>query len=134
MNPDAHELQLVAEGRHHNPHSVLGFHQEAKNWVVRTLRPFAKSVSLRSKSGSHVAEHVFGGIWEVRGDKKLGDYRIVAEYENAPAWESDDPYRYLPKLGDLDIHLIAEGRHEQLWQALGHTLSNPRIHWATPQV
>ncbi len=119
MNPDAHELQLVAEGRHHNPHSVLGFHQEAKNWVVRTLRPFAKAVSLRSKSGSHVAEHVFGGIWEVRGDKKLGDYRIVAEYENAPAWESDDPYRYLPKLGDLDIHLIAEGRHEQLWQALG---------------
>ena len=119
MNPDAHELQLVAEGRHHNPHSVLGFHQEAKNWVVRALRPFAKSVMLKTKSDNFVAEHVFGGIWEVRGDKKLGDYRIVAEYENAPAWESDDPYRYLPKLGDLDIHLIAEGRHEQLWQALG---------------
>jgi 1,4-alpha-glucan branching enzyme len=119
MNPDAYELQLVAEGRHHNPHSVLGFHQEAKNWVVRTLRPFAKSVTLRTKSEIHAAEHVFGGIWEVRGDKKLGDYRIFAEYENAPSWESDDPYRYLPKLGDLDIHLIAEGRHEQLWQALG---------------
>ncbi len=119
MNPDAYELQLVSEGRHHNPHSVLGFHQEAKNWVVRTLRPFAKSVTLRTKSETHAAEHVFGGIWEVRGDKKLGDYRIVAEYENAPGRESDDPYRYLPKLADLDIHLIAEGRHEQLWQALG---------------
>ncbi len=30
-----------------------------------------------------------------------------------------DPYRFLPALGELDLHLIGEGRHEQLWQALG---------------
>ncbi len=119
MNPEATELQLVAEGRHHNPHSVLGFHQEAKDWVVRALRPFAKSVALKTKAGNLEMQHVHGGIWELRGSKKLGDYRILAGYENAPDWESDDPYRYLPKLGDLDIHLIGEGRHEQLWQALG---------------
>jgi 1,4-alpha-glucan branching enzyme len=119
MNPEATELQLVAEGRHHNPHSVLGFHQEPKAWVVRALRPFAKSVALKTKNGNLDMQHVHGGIWELRGDKKLGDYRISASYENAPDWVSDDPYRYLPKLGDLDLHLIGEGRHEQLWQALG---------------
>ena len=32
---------------------------------------------------------------------------------------ADDPYRFLPTLGELDQHLIAEGRHEQLWSVLG---------------
>ncbi|WP_407918516.1 1,4-alpha-glucan branching enzyme, partial [Kitasatospora sp. NE20-6] len=31
----------------------------------------------------------------------------------------DDGYRMAPTLGELDLHLIAEGRHEQLWRALG---------------
>src|SRR5205085_879388 len=31
----------------------------------------------------------------------------------------DDPYRYPPTLGDLDLHLIGEGRHERLWDVLG---------------
>ena len=31
----------------------------------------------------------------------------------------DDPYRWLPTLGDMDLHLIGEGRHEKLWEVLG---------------
>ena len=31
----------------------------------------------------------------------------------------DDPYRWLPTLGELDLHLIGEGRHERLWDVLG---------------
>ena len=31
----------------------------------------------------------------------------------------DDPYRFLPTLGEIDLHLINEGRHEQLWEVLG---------------
>src|SRR5699024_11655131 len=33
--------------------------------------------------------------------------------------ERDDPYRFLPTLGEVDQHLIAEGRHERLWEVLG---------------
>ena len=32
---------------------------------------------------------------------------------------SDDPYRFLPTLGEIDLHLIGEGRHEELWKVLG---------------
>ena len=32
---------------------------------------------------------------------------------------TDDAYRYLPTLGEVDLHLINEGRHEQLWKVLG---------------
>jgi 1,4-alpha-glucan branching enzyme len=30
-----------------------------------------------------------------------------------------DPYSFLPTLGELDIHLVMEGRHEQLYERLG---------------
>ena len=31
----------------------------------------------------------------------------------------DDPYRFWPTLGDLDLHLIGEGSHRELWRRLG---------------
>ncbi|MCZ9337515.1 1,4-alpha-glucan branching enzyme, partial [Streptomyces sp. TRM76130] len=45
-------------------------------------------------------------------------YRLVVTYEGA-VHETEDAYRFLPTLGDLDLYLIGEGRHEQLWRALG---------------
>ena len=37
----------------------------------------------------------------------------------------DDPYRFLPTLGELDLYLIGEGRHEELWRTLGaHVLGS----------
>ena len=36
-----------------------------------------------------------------------------------PETLADDPYRYLPTLSAVDLHLISEGRHEQLWKVLG---------------
>ena len=119
MNPEAHQLQAIAEGRFHDPHAFLGLHQQGKEWVVRAHRPFAKSVAVVTKKDRLELEHLYGGIWEAKGTGKLGDYRIRAEYDSAEPWIADDPYRYLPKIGDLDLHLIGEGRHEQLWQALG---------------
>ncbi len=39
--------------------------------------------------------------------------------EDGPELLVDDPYRHLPTLGEMDLHLIGEGRHEELWRALG---------------
>jgi 1,4-alpha-glucan branching enzyme len=36
-----------------------------------------------------------------------------------------DPYRAWPTLGELDLHLLGEGRHHGLWNVLG---AHPRIH------
>ena len=51
------------------------------------------------------------------------DYRLEVTYRaEGGAEESqlvDDPYRWLPTLGEIDLHLIGEGRHERLWDALG---------------
>jgi 1,4-alpha-glucan branching enzyme len=46
------------------------------------------------------------------------DYRIEVTY-GGDTYVTDDPYRYWPSLGDIDLHLIGEGRHEDLWCKLG---------------
>ncbi|HYH34374.1 MAG TPA: 1,4-alpha-glucan branching protein GlgB, partial [Nocardioides sp.] len=59
------------------------------------------------------------GVWA--GVLPLSDvpgYRLEVTYDG-PATTLDDPYRFLPTLGEVDLHLINEGRHENLWQVLG---------------
>ena len=46
------------------------------------------------------------------------DYRLAVAYDGGPH-EVDDPYRFLPTLGETDLHLVNEGRHELLWEVLG---------------
>ena len=41
---------------------------------------------------------------------------------SAPAtatWEAEDPYRFPPVLGELDVHLMAEGSHRRIFERLG---------------
>ncbi len=114
-------LDAVAGGAYHAPHDVLGPHQEADgSWVIRARRPMASSVTAVTGSGTEVAlAHVRGGIWEGVATAQPESYELVATYDGAPDFRVDDPYRHLPTLGDVDQHLIREGRHEELWRVLG---------------
>ncbi|WP_036316659.1 1,4-alpha-glucan branching protein GlgB [Microbacterium sp. B24] len=114
-------LDTVATGSYHAPHDVLGPHQRADgSWVIRARRPMASSVTAVADDGTEIAlDHVRGGIWEGESPTQPRAYELVATYEGGADYRVDDPYRHLPTLGDVDRHLIAEGRHEQLWQALG---------------
>jgi 1,4-alpha-glucan branching enzyme len=119
INPEI--LWKVSTGSYHNPHEVLGAHPHGDAWIVRTLKPLATKVSAELDGGiSFDLVHLENGIWQgVVKTKKSPDYRIVASYEDGAQWRVDDPYHYLPTLGELDLHLIGEGRHEELWKALG---------------
>ena len=46
-------------------------------------------------------------------------YRLRFHFADGRTWERDDPYRFLPTLGELDLHLFGEGTHRRLWQHLG---------------
>ncbi len=121
---DAETLHRVSTGSHHSPHSVLGAHPADGGWVIRTLKPLATKVAVALDGGiQHELEHLENGIFHgFIKTKKAPDYRIVATYlQNGELvdWRTDDAYHYLPTLGEVDIHLIAEGRHEELWKALG---------------
>ncbi|HLY34534.1 MAG TPA: 1,4-alpha-glucan branching enzyme, partial [Jatrophihabitantaceae bacterium] len=114
------ELDRLVRGTHHNPHGILGAHPSGSSrTVVRTLRPEASSVELLvSDTGVPMQRIHDGGVFEAVLDRPGTDYRLRVEYGNG-AYVVDDPYRWLPTLGEVDLHLIGEGRHENLWDVLG---------------
>ena len=65
-------------------------------------------------------EHEHEGVWAgVLPVAEVPDYRLVVAYDGVEVGPQDDAYRFLPTLGEIDLHLINEGRHENLWQVLG---------------
>ena len=114
-------LDQVALGAHAQPHDVLGAHVHEGAVTVRTLKPLAQTVDVVTADGSRTPlRHERGGIWVgVLPDAGIADYRLEVAYPGHRAVTVDDPYRFLPTLGEIDQHLIGEGRHEQLWQVLG---------------
>ncbi|MFI7606170.1 1,4-alpha-glucan branching protein GlgB [Micromonospora sp. NPDC049366] len=106
--------QLIA-GHAHDPHAVLGAHPADGRTTIRTLRRGAGDVAVLVDGERHPMKRVHDvGVFEATVPGTVLDYRV--EVDGVPR---DDPYRYPPTLGELDLHLIGEGRHERLWEALG---------------
>ncbi|MDN4162806.1 1,4-alpha-glucan branching protein GlgB [Nocardioides abyssi] len=116
---DREQLDLLLAGGHGDPHSVLGAHPHAGGVTVRVLRPLASRVTVVGAWGETPLEHEHEGFWVgVLPVAEVPDYRVRVAYDGEPV-EVDDPYRFLPTLGEVDLHLVNEGRHEQLWTVLG---------------
>ena len=87
--------------------------------TIRVLRPMAESVSVVVGDKKYPMDHEYRGVWSVALPmKEVPDYHLDVSYPGSDA-PAEDPYRFLPTLGELDQHLISEGRHEQLWEVLG---------------
>jgi 1,4-alpha-glucan branching enzyme len=99
---------------------VLGAHPEAAGrTVIRTLRPDAEAVTaLVDGTSVPLARIHDGGVFEGTLSGSPRDYRLEVTYGGEQVLV-DDPYRWLPTLGEIDLHLIGEGRHENLWEVLG---------------
>jgi 1,4-alpha-glucan branching enzyme len=120
------EIDRVVAGTHHDPHAILGAHPGPDGVLVRVLRPLAKSVTIvLPDGGRYPAEHVHEGVFAATvPGPQTPDYRVAVSYPDGndgaqPEILTDDPYRFLPTVGEMDLHLIGEGRHENLWQVLG---------------
>jgi len=120
MTVDKSELDRLVTGAHHDPHGILGAHPTPEgSTVVRTLRPGAAAVAVVTGTTRQVMARVHdGGVFEATVTGEPGDYRIEVTY-GSDTHTVDDPYRWLPTLGEVDLHLLGEGRHEDLWEVLG---------------
>ncbi|MHA6750015.1 1,4-alpha-glucan branching protein GlgB [Dermacoccus nishinomiyaensis] len=123
------ELDAVVAGEHRDPHRVLGAHVENGVITFRVVRPMARGVVI--DMGETVLEltHEHDGIWAgaIAGEY-MPDYRVITTYDDRSEHRGDDPYRFMPTLGKIDLHLIGEGRHEELWNVLGaHVRTYPSI-------
>ncbi|NJP65863.1 1,4-alpha-glucan branching enzyme, partial [Streptomyces sp. ventii] len=116
-----HDRDRLLRGAHHDPHGLLGAHPAPGGVLVRALRPGARSVTVVAEGlRAELAAEGDGLFAAVLPVPELTEYRLAVRYEgSAAAHLVHDPYAFLPSLGEFDLHLIAEGRHEELWKALG---------------
>src|SRR5690242_20378175 len=113
------ELDQLVRGEHGHPHAILGAHPHGGAVTVRALKPLAASVTVVYGDSRVALTHEHEGVWVgVLPDAEVPGYRLEVDHGHGPS-TVDDAYRYLPTLGELDLHLINEGRHEQLWDVLG---------------
>ncbi|GAB3121716.1 1,4-alpha-glucan branching enzyme [Streptomyces calidiresistens] len=128
---DEERARLLA-GAHHDPHALLGAHRVTGGVRLRVLRPYADRVTVEYDGGRvrlvPEGDGLFAAVLPLR---EIPDYRLRIRYggsgedgdrrgeDGAGEIVTADPYCFLPALGDLDLYLISEGRHEELWRALG---------------
>jgi 1,4-alpha-glucan branching enzyme len=133
----AGELEAIVRREHSDPHSVLGAHPADGGVVIRVFRPGAvRVVAILVGDGGGAQQEleleqihpagVFEGV--VEGAELPLRYRLEVDYGPDGAFTIDDPYAFWPTLGDLDLHLIGEGRHQELYERLG---SHVRTHQGT---
>jgi 1,4-alpha-glucan branching enzyme len=123
--PHADVTRLIA-GEHTDPHHVLGAHAATVNGaggvMVRAMHPDAVAAECILSNGDPVPmEPIAAGIFAVflPGATLPLRYRLRLRFASGATVERDDPYRFLPTVGELDLHLFNEGTHRRVYQALG---------------
>jgi 1,4-alpha-glucan branching enzyme len=122
------DYERLQEGRHHDPHSILGVHSLSDTTdVVRGYHPDATACDmviegLAAQGMTAVRPGLFA-IEVPKGSVALHRFRFF--FDSGTSWERADPYAFVPTVGDLDLYLFGEGTHRKLWKALG---ARPMVH------
>ena len=115
-------LNALAGGRHGNPFSLFGIHKEGGRRIVRTLQPQAESVALLvdgfSKALAMERVHP-AGIFEIEIPARKRLYRLRLTAPDGNTWDIEDAYRFPSMLGDLDLYLMGQGSHRDIFRKLG---------------
>jgi 1,4-alpha-glucan branching enzyme len=108
-----------------DPHAYLGAHPTEGGVVVRTYRPDAESVRVLPM-GVELERLGGDGVFEgtIEGAQLPLEYELEVRYPTGDSYVLRDPYAFLPTVGELDVHLAGEGRHEELYARLG---AHPRV-------
>jgi 1,4-alpha-glucan branching enzyme len=121
------DTELICQARHADPFAVLGPHaDDAGGLWLRAMLPGAAQVAvLEAASGellTTLRRRHDAGLFEGRldGSEPL-DYRLQVRWSDGHSSLIDDPYRFPPVLGELDVWLLGEGSHLRPYEVLGAT-------------
>ena len=131
MNP---LRSALLHNTHHDPFQYLGVHENPhdRNTVIfRALQPSAKEISLLTGNLCVDMKKIDpGGIFTCVIPKKdlqypllePYDYRYAVSFHSGVTREINDPYRFMPLLGELDRYLFNAGTNYSLYNQLGSHL------------
>src|SRR3954471_12299697 len=130
--PSAHQLARLMAGEHSHPHEILGAHaatfQKRQGVVIRALMPDAVRCECLLDDGDELEMSLIASGTSNCFSVFVPDatfpisYRFRFHLADGTSWERGDPYRFLPTISELDLHLFNEGTHRQLWKKLGANL------------
>jgi 1,4-alpha-glucan branching enzyme len=114
------EIERLVRGEHHEPHRVLGAHPQDGKLVIRAWRPEATAVTALVDGARFELDRVHpAGLFEGSLEhSQVPAYQLEVRYGSG-TFTLDDPYRFLPTVGEMDLYLFGEGKHERLWEKLG---------------
>ena len=130
--PELHPglIASIVGGAHPRPHDTLGQHQFETGYIIRVIRPLAATVTaIRADATRVTLDHVADGLWQGFAPGLGQAYSIETTYAEGPDWVADDPYRFVPSVGDIDLYLFGEGRHEQMWSVFGSHYRPQAVCW-----
>jgi 1,4-alpha-glucan branching enzyme len=126
LSAEAADLERLVSGHHHDPHHLLGAHpypdaDGGERVLIRGWRPDAveMAVLIEGQRFPMRRVHAAGVFAAALEGATAPDYQLETTYQDGVQVAFDDPYAFWPTLGEIDLHLISEGRHEGLWRHLG---------------
>ena len=104
-----------------DPFAYLGMHAENGGLTVRASLPHASRVFVRARDSAELRElaPIGDGVFELHLSRRRPFDYVLAVDAARGREELEDPYRFGPVLGEIDVYLIAEGTHQRLWEVLG---------------
>ncbi len=118
---DGAAIEALVQGRHGDPFAVLGPHACEGARVVRAFVPDADAVEVVSHDTGAVLGRLScthpAGFWS--GGVEGGSSYRLRIHERGAVRDIEDAYRFPPILGEIDIYLLAEGRHRDFARIMG---------------
>ncbi len=119
-------IEAIVRAEHGDPFAILGMHQDGEDAPVEVRAFFPGALRawvIDGATGEPAAEmhriHDDGFLAAVMPDRRQRfRYRLKVEFPLATQ-EFEDAYRFGQILGELDLHLIAEGNHLRAYEKLG---------------
>ena len=117
-------MRRLEHGTLADPFALLGAFERGSRTTIRAWKPGAHGVSALKPRGrkplvqlTRVSDSgLFEG--EVATRDVAGGYHLDTDYGTGTHREAD-AYSFYPDIGDLDLHLLTEGRHQHLYRTLG---------------
>jgi 1,4-alpha-glucan branching enzyme len=119
--PDPGAIDSLLRARHGDPFSLLGPHMVQGGCAIRAFLPEADGVEILAR-GSRTVQ---GTLERIRPEGFytgiMGDCvpYVLRIHRGGATHEIEDPYSFGLLLGEMDVYLLAEGRHHDLARCLG---------------
>ena len=117
------EVDALVQGKHNNPHHILGMHECIDDVFINVYLPDAKVVTAidtaTKKKYTLASERVPGFFSVVIKDKKKFDYKLNVKFDDGQDVTYVDPYIFEPVIDPIDVSLFNEGEHYSIYEKMG---------------